>query len=377
MADTENILLLFNKSNIPDRILEDAKAQTPDGFTLTLCDSTLSDADRREKVGQADYIIAYGMGFDDFDVAEKVKLFQVLSAGYDRLDLERFKAMNIPVANNGGANAPTVAEMAVLLMLSVFKKLPLHHNKLHEGEWLGHREALKMRELRDKQVGIVGFGHIGRETARNVNGFLAHVAYFDPMGAPPEVEKELSAKRMELDELIRTSDVISVHTPLLPATRGMFSTAQFAAMKPTAIFVNTARGPVVDEAALIDALDKGEIAGAGLDVFEEEPLATDSPLLGRDNVVVTPHIAGTTIDTWTRRLDFGFGKCRPCLERGSAAGGGKRINRTRSVFAGTNAVQASASEDRQYEIGHCHYRRRHHGQRRSLFPCRQRGVPGR
>jgi D-3-phosphoglycerate dehydrogenase len=107
--------------------------------------------------------------------------------------------------------------------------------------------------------------------------------------------------------MIRTSDVISVHTPLNKATRGLFGAKAFAAMKPTAIFVNTSRGPVVDEAALIAALDAGQIAGAGLDVFAEEPLAADSPLLHRDNVVVTPHIAGTTLDTWARRLGFGFG----------------------------------------------------------------------
>ena len=307
MPDTQNILLLHTETNIPGKILEDAQQRTPDGFTIAMCTAAAADAERREKVAAADYIIAYGVGFEDFDVAESVKLFQVLSAGFDKLDLERFKSMNIPVANNGGANAPTVAETAVMHMLSVLKKLPLHHNSLQKGEWLGHRHALEMRELRGKQVGIVGFGHIGRETARNVNGFLATVAYFDPAGAPPEVEKELSAKRMELDELIRTSDIISVHTPLLPATRGMFGAEQFAAMKPTAIFVNTSRGGVVDEPALIAALDKGEIAGAGLDVFAEEPLPGDSPLLGRDNVVVTPHYAGTTVDTWTRRLDFGFG----------------------------------------------------------------------
>jgi phosphoglycerate dehydrogenase-like enzyme len=307
LAEPQKIVLLFKKSSIPDPILKQAQEQTPKGFTLTLCEAATPDTERRKQIGTADYLIAYGVGFEDFDVAKSVKLFQVLSAGFDRLDLGKFKSLDIPVANNGGANAPTVAEHAVLLMLSVYKKLPLHHATMQNGKWLGHSEALRMRELRDKQVGIVGFGHIGRETARNVRGFLATVAYYDPLGAPPEVERQLSAKRMELDELIRTSDVISVHTPLNKATHGLFGAKAFAAMKPTAIFVNTSRGPVVDEAALIAALDAGQIAGAGLDVFAEEPLAADSPLLHRDNVVVTPHIAGTTLDTWARRLGFGFG----------------------------------------------------------------------
>lgn len=306
MAEPQKIVLLYKKSSIPDLILKQAQAQTPKGFTLGLCEAATPEAERKKQLGTADYLIAYGVGFEDFEAAKSVKLFQVLSAGFDRLDLGKFKAMGIPVANNGGANAPTVAEHAVLLMLSVFKKLPLHHGAMQDGKWLGHSEALRMRELRDKQVGIVGFGHIGRETARNVRGFLATVAYYDPMGAPAEVERNLAATRMELDELVRTSDVISVHTPLNKATRGLFGATQFAAMKPTAIFINTSRGPVVDEPALIAALDSGKIAGAGLDVFAEEPLAADSPLLHRDNVVVTPHIAGTTIDTWARRLGFGF-----------------------------------------------------------------------
>lgn len=307
MAAPQKIVLLYKKSSIPDLVLKNAQAQAPKGFTFTPCEAKTPDDERKKQVASADYLIAYGVGFEDFEVAKSVKLFQVLSAGFDRLDLGKFKSLGIPVANNGGANAPTVAEHAVLLMLSVFKKLPLHHNTMQEGKWLGHQEALRMRELRDKQVGVVGFGHIGRETARNVRGFLANVAYFDPMGAPAEVEKQLSAKGMELDELIRTSDVVTVHTPLNKVTRGLFGAQQFTAMKPTAIFINTSRGPVMDEKALIAALDAGEIAGAGLDVFEEEPLAPNSPLLGRENVVVTPHIAGTTIDTWTRRLDFGFG----------------------------------------------------------------------
>jgi phosphoglycerate dehydrogenase-like enzyme len=299
MSNEEKIVFLYR--------VEKAKEDTPDGFTLTFSSEDDSDEERRALVADADYLVCYGRGFEDFDVAKKAKIFQVLSAGYDRLDIDAFTKAGIPVCNNGGANAPTVAEHAVMLMLAVYKKLPTHHNGLHNGEWLGHRHALVMRELRDKQVGIVGFGHIGREVARIVNGFLAKPAFYDPIDVPKAVQEEFNATQMPLDELLATSDVITVHTPLLDSTRGMMNAAAFAKMKPSAIYITTARGPITDEASLIEALDKGEIAGAGVDVFEQEPTPNDNKLFGRENVVVTPHMAGTTLDTWYRRLSFAFG----------------------------------------------------------------------
>jgi phosphoglycerate dehydrogenase-like enzyme len=301
-----NIALIYKDGSIPDIIVKAAKQQAPKGFSLSVCKGSEPDDKRRKIVAVSDYIITYGLAFNDLDVAQPLKLLQLLSAGFDRLDLTAFAKAGVPVANNGGANGPTVAEHTLMLILSVFKKLPLHHNALSGGKWLGHQEALRMRELRGKQVGIVGFGKIGQDVARMANGFLATVAYFDVNRAAPAVEKELKAKRMTLDKLIETSDIITVHTPLNKATRGLFGAKQFAKMKKSAIFINTARGEVMDQKALICALDKGQIAGAGLDVFIPEPVGPGSPLFGRDNVVVTPHIAGTTIDTWTRRMEVAF-----------------------------------------------------------------------
>ena len=302
----KNIALIYKAGSIPDIIVKAAKKQTPEGFKLTVVKPGETDEKRRKVVATADYIITYGLAFGDLDVAKSLKLLQLLSAGFDRLDLSAFKAAGVPVANNGGANGPTVAEHTIMLILSIFKKLPFHHNALTGGKWLGHQEALKMRELRGKQVGIVGFGKIGQDVARMANGFLANVAYADVNRAAPAVEKEFKAKPMTLDKLLETSDVITVHTPLNKGTRGLFGAKQFAKMKKTAIFINTARGEVMDQTALIAALDKGQIAGAGLDVFIPEPIGPGSPLFGRDNVVVTPHIAGTTIDTWSRRMEVAF-----------------------------------------------------------------------
>ena len=307
MANAQSIVFLYKAAAVPDLILERMREGTPDGFELTLCEQSTPAAQRRAAVSGADYLVVYSTTFDDLDVAKKVRLLQLLSAGYDRIDIKALGQAGIPVADNGGANAPTVAEHALLLMLAVYRKLPMHHGALQRGEWIGLREGLGLRELRGKQVGIVGFGRIGRDVARMVNGFLATPVYADAMAAPAQVERDLGAKRLPLDELLATSDVITLHTPLNASTRGLIDAQAISRMKRSTILVNTSRGPVVNEADLVAALQQGRIAGAGLDVFEVEPIAADHPLLGMNNVVVTPHTAGTTIDTWTRRLEFGFG----------------------------------------------------------------------
>ena len=305
MENTEKIVFLYDEKSIPDQIIQAAKAQTPSGFELVLCESKMVKEERRLHTAQADYFMLYTVGFEDLDIAKKAKLMQILSAGYDRLNVPELAKAGIPLATNGGANAPTVAEHTLLLILSLYRKLPLHHATLKSGKWLGHQEVLGLNELRGKQVGIVGFGKIGQEVARMVNGFLANVVYYDVFKASDEVEQSLNARRLELDTLLRTSDIVTLHTPLTETSRGLINSKSLDSMKRNAILINTARGAAVVEKDLIEALKKGVIAGAGLDVFEKEPLG-DSPLLAFENVVLTPHTAGSTIDTWWRRLNFAF-----------------------------------------------------------------------
>jgi phosphoglycerate dehydrogenase-like enzyme len=157
-----------------------------------------------------------------------------------------------------------------------------------------------------KLVGILGFGNIGRKVARRVQGFDATVQYYDMYPLPPGRERELKVKRVSLEELFRTSDVITCHAPLTRDTRHVVNREHLAMMKPTAVLINTSRGPVVDEAALLEALQHKRIAGAGLDVFEKEPVDPNNPLLGMENTVVTSHTAGTTWDTWFRRAEFAY-----------------------------------------------------------------------
>ena len=301
----EKIVFLYKQANVPDEIIDAAKKKTPAGFELILCEEKMSAEERRKNVAEADYFMLYTVGFDDVDIAKKAKLMQILSAGYDRLDVASLKSAGIPLATNGGANAPTVAEHTILLILALYRKLPLHHISLKNGEWLGHQEVLSLNEIRGKRVGVIGFGKIGQEVARMARGFLADVVYSDPVRADNKIEGELCASQVDFDELIRTSDIVTIHTPLTEDSRGLIDAKALASMKESAILINTARGGAVVEGDLIDALTQKVIAGAGLDVFEEEPLG-GSPLLELENVVITPHTAGSTIDTWWRRLDFAF-----------------------------------------------------------------------
>jgi len=312
MSPKRKVVLLYkNNTSIPDEIIQSMKRKLPKGFELLVCDMTISVEKRRIWLKEAEYVIAYSVPFEDFDVIDSIKLFQLLSAGADLLNLQMFQERNIPVANNGSVNSSTVAEHTVLLMLSLLRKLPLHHNSIQDGTWIGHQHAMQLRELYDKQVGIIGFGHIGQTVARIVSGFQGKVCYYDPFKVTAEIEKDLNAQWVEMKDLLKMSDIITVHMPLLRSTRNLLSYDEFELMKPSALLINTARGPIINEAALLDALNQNLIAGAGLDTFNTEPLTNDNPFIGRDNVILTPHIAGTSVDNWERRIDFCFANiCR-------------------------------------------------------------------
>ena len=303
---TEKIVFMYRVGHVPDAIVDIFMDNVPDGFSLEFTPVEETDEKRRCLIADADYIVSYGRPFDDIDVAKKAKVFQVLSAGYDRLDLDAFSKAGIPVCNNGGANAPTVAENVILFSLMLYHKVLLHHNGLQNGEWIGHVNAMSMFELRGKQIGIIGLGNIGRQVAGIAKGFQCPVVVHDVFRVPDALKKELSVTQVPLDALLATSDIVTAHVPLDKTTKGMMNKAAFAKMKNSALYIAASRGPVTVEADLIDALDQGEIAGAGVDVFEDEPTATDNPLFGRDNVIVTPHNAGTSIDTWMRRMAFAF-----------------------------------------------------------------------
>lgn len=228
-----------------------------------------------------------------------LKLLQTFSAGTDQIDKTQLLSQGTKVANNGGANAVAVAEHAVWLMVSINHKLDLQIESVKAGEWKkGVTGALsEYTSMVDMQVGIIGLGRIGSRVAKRLAGWECNVVYHDPITFDAEYEADTGATRMALDELIATSDIISLHVPLDRNTHHMMSSEQFKAMKNTAVLINTCRGPVVDEPALVDALRSGEIWGAGLDVLEVEPTPPDNPLITMPNVIVTPHLATRVIQS--------------------------------------------------------------------------------
>jgi phosphoglycerate dehydrogenase-like enzyme len=289
-------------------VLEIARELLPSGMELVVVDP--GKPEFYDAAADAEYYLGSprtGIGNEFFRAAPKLKLVQLTSAGYDRVDLEAARKAKVPVANNGGANSVAVAEHAVMLMLAVLKKLVYHHLNVVAGTWRASDfAALRTYEVEGKRLGIIGLGNIGKKVARRVQGFDMDVRYYDILRLTEDQEDALGVRFALLNELLRTSDVVTLHVPLNDVTRKMMSTAQFAMMKRTAVLINTCRGPVVDEDALQVALESGTIAGAGLDVMVEEPPKKNHPLFSLPNVTFSPHSAGPTWDNWTKAYRNGF-----------------------------------------------------------------------
>ncbi len=216
--------------------------------------------------------------------------------GVDRLDVQAARRMKIPVAITAGSNAGPVAELAVALMLGVYRRLAQVDSALRRGQWLKAEMREVCFQLSGKTVGLLGFGNIGRMVARRLRGFDLRVLYFDARRADAATEAALGATPATLEELLAESDIVSLHAPFLPATAKIINAAAIAQMKTGAVLINTARGELVDEKALYDALVSGKLRGAGIDAFDPEPPAPDNPLLKLDQVLATPHSGGAVFD---------------------------------------------------------------------------------
>ncbi|MCB0144165.1 MAG: NAD(P)-binding domain-containing protein, partial [Caldilineaceae bacterium] len=219
----------------------------------------------------------------------QLKLIQLVSAGFDQMNLALCQELGVPIANNGGANSIDVAEHTIAMMLAIYRRFRQLDVNVRNNQWRAIDTGVCTYTIDGKTVGIIGMGNIGQKVARRLQGWGARVIYYDAYPPAAAVEQALNVTRVTLDELVAEADLITLHTPLNAETRGILSHAQFARMKPNTVVVNTCRGPVMDEAALIQALQNGQIAGAALDVLEKEPPAPDNPLLQMDNVLFTPH----------------------------------------------------------------------------------------
>ena len=285
-------------------ILDIVRSLTPPGFELAVVD--FGTPEFYQAAADAEYFmgLARQMGGEFFRSAPKLKLVQLLSAGYDRVDVEAARKAKVPVANNGGANAIAVAEHTIMLMLAVLKRVVQLHNDVVAGRW--RATDARIHELAGRTLGIVGLGNIGKKVARRAAAFDVNVQYYDIKRLTEDEEDALGVRFVLLAELLRSSDVVSLHVPLDDTTRNLLGARELSLMKPNAILINTCRGPVVEEDALHRALTEGRLAGAGLDVLVEEPPASDHPLFKLPNVTLTPHSAGPTWENWTSRFRNGF-----------------------------------------------------------------------
>jgi len=275
----------------------------------------VSMSDLPDALDEADFLCGF-IGPVATDVlvnaaAKGLKLVQLMSAGYDRFNLEGARAARLPVAVNGGANAISVAEHAIMLILSAMKHAHALDASVRAGRWRGAVDGSRVHELYGATVGIIGMGRIGQEVAQRLAGWHTTLLYFDPVRLSGEREQQLGLRYVALDALLRTADAVTIHVPLNPHTRNLIDAESLSLMKPSAVLVNTARGGLVDEDALADALREGRILGAGLDVLTEEPPPLDHPLLALPNVVLTPHTAGPTWESFPRR----FANCFANIER--------------------------------------------------------------
>jgi len=293
---------------LPAALLDVARGLVPAGFEMVVVDAGTPEF--TAALPDASYYVGFPraeLNGEFFKAAPGLKLVQLISAGYDRLDVAAAKRAGVPVANNGGSNSVAVAEHTLMLMLAVYRKLSWHHANVVTGKWrVGDFASHRLYELEGKVLGIVGLGTIGKKVARRAAAFGMRILYYDIARLAEDAEDALGVRFVLLPELLRTSDIVSLHVPLNDATRNMISTRELGMMQPSGVLINTCRGPVVDEAALHTALTSGRIAAAGLDVMVEEPPIANHPLFGLENVTFTPHMAGPTWDNWFKAFRNAF-----------------------------------------------------------------------
>jgi glyoxylate reductase len=258
----------------------------------------------KERIKDADAILTMLSDKIDAEIinsAPKLKIIAQLAVGYDNIDLKAAKARGIYVTNTPDALTDASADFSFALMMAISRRVVEADKYVRAGNWkvAWHPSMMLGAPLRGTTLGIIGAGRIGQAMAKRGRGFDMRILYFN-RSAKPEFEKECGAKRVELDELLKESDFVSLHVPLNDQTRGLINAEKLAMMKKTAYLISNARGPVIEEKALYEALKNHKIAGAALDVFCTEPTPADNPLLELDNIVVAPHISSANTVTRTK-----------------------------------------------------------------------------
>ena len=278
-------------------ILNDA---TPQGFKVWCLENM--DADEQKRVlAKADYflILHHYTGRDTMEKSPQLKLVQRTGIGYNNVDIKAAEEMGIAVAIIPGGNGIAVAEHAILMTLALYRHLVELNLRTKAGKWPSFDFRLSSYELDGKTHGFIGFGFIGRETAKRSRAFGTKIIYYDPFRLPKETEDSLGAEYMSFEDVLRCSDVVSLHLPLNESTRNIITMQQLSMMKKDALLINCARGGLVDEDALYTVLKTGALGGAGIDCWVNEP-AHEKKLFELDNVIASPHGAAGTIDTFRK-----------------------------------------------------------------------------
>jgi glyoxylate reductase len=306
---------VFISNTLPD----EARTLIPAGWSVDYHDSDmpLPKADLIRRLSGKDGLICQIITTVDEEVlaaAPGLKVIANVAVGYNNIDVAAARRRGIVVTNTPDVLTETTADFAWALLMAVARRVVEADQYARSGQWKAWKwDLLWGADVHGKTLGVVGFGRIGRAVARRAAGFNMRVLYYDAARPAPEVERELRAEFAPLDRLLAEADFVSLHTPLLPETRHLINESALRRMKPSAILINAARGPIVDEAALVRALTEGWIAGAGLDVFEDEPKIHPG-LLPLRNVVLAPHIASASRETRLAMAQLAVRNCVAVLE---------------------------------------------------------------
>ena len=285
-------------------LFETLKTNASKFFSMKLADFSCPDENQYKQLSETDAIIGQKMNLSDaqYEAAGKLQIIQTLSAGFEHIDLAKAKQRNVYVANSRGANAESVAEHVLMMILALYRQLIFHHNSVTKGTWTCMK--YQNRGLSGKTLGIFGLGNTGKALARRATAFGVNIKYFDIV-RQADAEKELGLEFVFPEELLKHSDILSYHVPKTSYTRHLINQDSLSKMKAGALLINASRGDMQDENAIYEALISGKISGAGLDVFEKEPLPKKSPLCKLDNVVLTPHSAPDK-ESYTRNISNAF-----------------------------------------------------------------------
>jgi lactate dehydrogenase-like 2-hydroxyacid dehydrogenase len=310
---------MSNKILISNTLPESARRLIPADWTVDFHDSVepLSPAELRERIRDKDGLICHIISTIDDDLlaaAPRLRVVANVAVGYNNIDVAAARRRGVVVTNTPDVLTETTADFGWALLMAAARRVVEADAYARSGRWKRWEwDLLQGLDVHGKTLGVLGFGRIGRAVARRSLGFGMRVLYHDAVRSPAEAERETAATFVDRITLFRESDFVTVHAPLLPETRHLVDEAALRSMKRTAVLVNAARGPIVDEAALVRALTEGWIAAAGLDVFEEEPVIHPG-LLPLPNVVLAPHIASASRDTRLAMATLAVRNCVAVLE---------------------------------------------------------------